>query len=118
MKNKTMMQRSTDYLSLFRAHIQKLTEHGDELRGCCLFHPDSNPSWSGNRVTGLWKCHACGAHGNASQFAERVRERLNMDNGHQQRKVVATYDYKDESNTLLFQVARFEPKGFAQRKPD
>jgi putative DNA primase/helicase len=41
-----------------------------------------------------------------------------MENGHQQRKIVATYDYRDEHNTLLFQVVRFSPKGFSQRKPD
>jgi hypothetical protein len=35
-----------------------------------------------------------------------------------QRKVAKTYDYTDEAKQLLFQVARFEPKGFAQRRPD
>jgi hypothetical protein len=30
----------------------------------------------------------------------------------------ATYDYTDESGNLLFQVVRFEPKGFRQRQPD
>ncbi len=33
------------------------------------------------------------------------------------RKVVATYDYRDETGALLYQVVRFEPKGFAQRRP-
>jgi Protein of unknown function (DUF3631) len=35
-----------------------------------------------------------------------------------QKRVVARYDYRDEHNTLLFQVVRFEPKTFAQRRPD
>lgn len=112
------MQHSADYFSLFNTHIDKLSEHGDEIRGCCPFHEDHNPSWSGNRITGLWRCFGCGAHGNASQFAARVGEKVEMDNGHQQRKIVATYDYRDENNTLLFQVIRFNPKGFAQRRPD
>ena len=34
------------------------------------------------------------------------------------RKVVATYDYLDEAATLLFQVVRFEPKDFRQRRPN
>ena len=34
------------------------------------------------------------------------------------RKIVAEYDYVDEAGTLLFQVVRFEPKTFKQRKPD
>ena len=32
--------------------------------------------------------------------------------------IVATYDYRDESGTLLFQVVRFDPKDFRQRRPD
>jgi hypothetical protein len=33
-------------------------------------------------------------------------------------RIVKTYPYCDESGELLFQVARFEPKGFRQRRPD
>jgi len=33
-------------------------------------------------------------------------------------KVVATYDYEDEAGRLLYQVVRYEPKGFKQRRPD
>ena len=29
-----------------------------------------------------------------------------------------TYQYTDESGSLLFEVCRYEPKGFAQRRPD
>ncbi|MFA7468544.1 MAG: hypothetical protein WCY82_09795 [Desulfotomaculaceae bacterium] len=32
--------------------------------------------------------------------------------------VVATYDYFDENNVLLFQVVRYEPKCFLERRPD
>jgi hypothetical protein len=32
--------------------------------------------------------------------------------------IVATYDYRDEIGDLLFQVVRYEPKGFKQRRPD
>jgi putative DNA primase/helicase len=34
------------------------------------------------------------------------------------RTIVARYDYVDEAGTLLFQVVRFEPKGFSQRRPN
>src|SRR5215207_2955318 len=34
------------------------------------------------------------------------------------RRIVATYDYPDEHGALQFQAVRFEPKGFAQRRPD
>jgi len=39
-------------------------------------------------------------------------------NGNGARKIVATYDYQDESGTLLFQSVRYEPKDFTQRRPD
>jgi putative DNA primase/helicase len=34
------------------------------------------------------------------------------------REIKATYDYHATDGTLLYQVVRFEPKGFAQRRPD
>jgi len=33
-------------------------------------------------------------------------------------RIIATYDYIDESGKLLFQVVRLEPKTFRQRRPD
>ena len=39
------------------------------------------------------------------------------DNG-KQGKIVTQYDYRDASGKLLFQVVRYEPKDFRQRKPD
>src|SRR5262245_12914248 len=33
-------------------------------------------------------------------------------------KIVKTYAYRDEAGQLLFQVVRFEPKDFRQRRPD
>ena len=33
-------------------------------------------------------------------------------------RIVATYDYRDSGGELLFQVVRFEPKDFRQRRPD
>ena len=36
----------------------------------------------------------------------------------QKPQIVATYDYTDEQGVLLFQVVRFEPKDFRQRRPD
>jgi len=32
-------------------------------------------------------------------------------------RIVSTYDYTDENGQLLFQVLRYEPKGFKQRRP-
>ncbi|MGZ9110958.1 MAG: AAA family ATPase [Rhodoplanes sp.] len=40
------------------------------------------------------------------------------DQSEAQRRIVAAYDYRDETGSLLFQVVRFEPKDFRQRRPD
>lgn len=37
--------------------------------------------------------------------------------GKPKREIVKTYDYTDYSGSLLYQVVRFEPKGFGQRRP-
>lgn len=34
------------------------------------------------------------------------------------RRIRATYDYYDEDGTLVFQVVRYDPKDFRQRRPD
>jgi hypothetical protein len=34
------------------------------------------------------------------------------------KKIIATYDYTDEDGVPLFQVARFDPKDFKQRRPN
>ena len=34
------------------------------------------------------------------------------------RRIVASYDYRDEAGELVFQVVRYEPKDFRQRRPD
>ena len=39
-------------------------------------------------------------------------------NGWARATLVATYDYRDEAGVLLFQVVRFQPKRFVQRRPE
>jgi hypothetical protein len=41
-----------------------------------------------------------------------------MDNDLVKRKIVKTHGYVDESGKLLYQVVRYEPKDFRQRRPD
>jgi len=40
------------------------------------------------------------------------------ENNGRAKRIVATYDYRDENENLLFQVVRFDPKDFRQRRPD
>ncbi len=49
---------------------------------------------------------------------ERGFIRAEEPNAKAERKIVATYDYKDAAGALVFQVVRFDPKDFRQRRPD
>lgn len=55
-----------------------------------------------HKLTGRCRCGA--THGEAERD-ERGR-------------IVATYDYRDEHGKVVFQVVRYEPKDFRQRRPD
>lgn len=45
-------------------------------------------------------------------------QRQKQEKRQQKRQIVATYDYHDENGALLFQVVRYDPKDFRQRRPD
>jgi hypothetical protein len=53
---------------------------------------------------------------------EWMRNELRLDVGEGRapatRRIVATYDYRDERGDLLSQVVRYDPKDFRQRRPD
>jgi hypothetical protein len=92
---------------------------------CCPAHDDKNPSLSiseGSNGSILVYCHA-GCSQNAVLEALETRGiKLNgkarENSARPRRKIVATYDYRDEQGMLLFQVVRYEPKNFQQRRPD
>lgn len=95
----------------------------------CPFHRDTKPSLSINGNTGHFKCFGCNAGGSVFDF---YMKKYNVDfknafdalakkvklNTELQKRIVATYDYTDEKGELLFQVVRYEPKAFSQRRPD
>jgi 5S rRNA maturation endonuclease (ribonuclease M5) len=62
-------------------------------------------------------CHAgCTTEAVCARTGIELLE-LSVGNGSTPR-IVAEYDYTDKSGTLLFQVVRYDPKGFRQRRPD
>ena len=93
-------------------------------------------SVSVNLVKGTWADHSDGGKGGG--VLDLVRARANLDkpaalnwlreHGHlssavkarttPRGRIVAEYPYEDEAGSLLFQVCRFEPKNFRQRRPD
>lgn len=92
-------------------------------KALCPNHTDINPSLSVNFERGLFNCFGCGWNGTIRRLAEK----LGVINGAPQRKpdqrkalgkIVATYNYVDENERLLYQVVRYDPKDFRQRRPD
>lgn len=108
----------------FLDHLEgtKPTGNGSWIARCPA-HDDRNPSLSvaqGDDGRVLLKCHAdCSTEEIVAAlgltlgdlFAERR-------SGDRKREIVATYPYVDESGGLLYEVVRFAPKDFRQRRPD
>jgi len=101
------------------------------FKALCPFHEDTNPSLSINGATGQFKCFGCDAQGDAFHFYAKLKgldikkdfRKILKDIGDDfgiskvptKKKIVRTYDYKDEADNLLFQEVRLEPKGFFLR---
>lgn len=110
---------------------------GAEILFRCPNHEDRDPSLSINPSKNLWLCGPCGKSGNYWELAAflasvdpenkpavtawlRERGLLNS-NGqqeHHEQQIVATYDYRTAEGDLSYQVVRYEPKDFRQRRPD
>lgn len=108
----------------------------DKIMAKCPFHGDGTESLSVDVLHGLWKCHAgCGQGGlidfektmfpmdtmdqhwdNIERLAGIKREKRssNPERG----KLLATYEYTDTSNKVVFQKLRYENKDFVQRAPE
>ena len=85
----------------------------------CPAHKDRNPSLSINEREGkiLIYCHAGCATEDVLKVAGIDPRELFADSTARP-TIVAEYSYVDEKGDLLFQVVRYEPKSFRQRRPD
>lgn len=116
---------STDQLQTVLDRLGDAKREGEnQWIARCPSHTDSKPSLSlgvGNDGRVLLHCHA------GCEIATIIQD-LGLDmsdlfprdsspgaNG--QRQIVKTYDYRDTFGILLFQVVRYSPKDFRQRKP-
>ena len=93
-----------------------------EVLEWCPFHPDGQgkpphtPSLRLERSKEVYFCDPCDKGGTWTELEDRLGISRN---GHQPKSsIVDTYDYPAEDTELLFQVVRFEPKDFRQRRPD
>jgi hypothetical protein len=84
----------------------------------CPAHDDNNPSLSIRELDGkvLVHCHSGCAQRNVIH-ALKARGLWQSERSKNPR-IVATYDYTDENGNLLYQVVRYQPTDFRQRRPD
>jgi putative DNA primase/helicase len=99
--------------------LHKVWREGNGWKALCPAHIDKNPSLSIRQSDGktLLYCHA-GCPTEAVLAALGMEARDLFEDGNGGRRIVAEYDYCDEKGEMLFQVVRFEPKDFRQRRPN
>ncbi len=122
----TPTERILDLLHARDANVRR-QGHGHTAR--CPSHDDRHNSLKvdeGANGEALIHCHAgCPPDKVLGALGLRMRDLFPPNgrhdrgsNGTRSRRMVATYNYHDADGTLIFQAVRYEPKGFAQRRPD
>lgn len=112
----------------------ELRQDGDRWKGLCPFHDDRNPSFVVYGDGKGWHCFACDIGGDVFDFLKRhegldfreAKRRVEELTGATaptnqrptERRIVEAYPYTDEAGELLYEVLRYEPKDFRQRRPD
>jgi len=124
-----------NYFQFYEKYLPKAKRiGGQEYQALCPFHDDSKPSFNFSNETGLFYCHACAEKGDIFSFYAGIKGLKNRDEfprvlkdicadfaipyEGEEKLLVKTYDYRDSEGNLLFQVCRYEPKTFKQRRPD
>lgn len=92
---------------------------GDQWKAFCPAHDDRNPSLTVHEANGkiLVCCHAgCSVKAICEAIGIDVRELFS--NAIPAPRIETVYGYVDEADGLLFEVVRYMPKAFRQRRPD
>ncbi len=107
--------------------LEGVRETGGGWQARCPAHDDRQASLSistGDDGRVLLHCHAgCEPEAIVGKVGLRMADLMPTSNGNGRHGgngkpgIVATYDYRDEQDELLYQVVRFDPKDFRQRKP-
>jgi putative DNA primase/helicase len=99
------------------ARLEGVKKNGSGFIAKCPSHADSTPSLSVTEPDGRILLHCF-----ANCATEDVLAKINLTmgdlfvNGHAAPRDVASYAYEDEEGTTLFEVVRYEPKDFRQRR--
>jgi len=126
---KTYFQNPSNIKAFYESELSGIRWNGSgQGVALCPFHEDNRPSLSIDAQTGLFHCFGCDAKGDVIEFYKaryslsfpeairRLAEKLGISKP--ERKIIKIYDYLDAEGRLVFQVIRYEPKGFSQRRPD
>src|SRR5262249_11945638 len=110
-----------DVLSRLKGVVPGKNRH--DWSALCPAHEDRRRSLSISITedgTILLKCHAgCNVNAVVEAIGLTVADLFPVHRPRTTRgTIVQTYDYRDEAGGLLFQVVRFDPKNFRQRRPD
>lgn len=109
------------------SHLEGVKPAGDGKHCAkCPSHEDQRPSLSislGDDGRVLLYCHAgCTLESILGAIGMKKSDLFPPRNDHRgngaARKIVATYDYCDAEGVLIYQVCRYQPKDFRQRRPD
>src|SRR2546426_1487998 len=108
-------------LDEFLARLGGVVAHGEQYAARCPAHEDEHTSLSiteGRDGCVLVTCHAgCTTESVVTALGLTLKD-LFAATGASTREIVATYPYCDEHGVVLFEVVRFAPKDFRQRRPD
>jgi putative DNA primase/helicase len=106
------------------SRLEPVKKTADGWTARCPGHGDKTPSLSvstGDDGRTLIDCKAGCPTGKICAALGITLADLFADNPNRNgagKKIVATYPYHDADRNLLFEVVRYEPKGFCQRRPD
>ena len=103
------------------ARLKGVTKSGDGYLALCPAHDDHNPSLSvtpGKNGRPVLFCHAGCSYDAIIAAIGLNRPDARRPDLPTKRQIVAVYDYFDEQGDLLYQKVRYQPKGFAIRRPD
>lgn len=119
-----------DKKAYYSSELPSFKSNGSGIgQALCPFHDETKASLTMNLETGQFKCFGCNKKGSIFDF---YMERHSVDyktafnvlakeaglTTEPQKRIVKTYDYVNESDKLIFQTVRYEPKDFKQRRPD
>jgi putative DNA primase/helicase len=105
--------------------LEKVRRSGDGFEALCPAHDDRKRSLSlarGERVPVVLTCHAgCSFEKIRDALIGRGLDPAMLAAGHERPErsgIAATYRYRDEVGEMLYEVVRYSPKDFKQRRPD